>query len=336
MTARILFVDDEPRVLSGLRRALKSRAGAWTMEFRSDPEEALRDYAAAPFDVVVTDMAMPRLNGIELVLAMRKLGRDTNFIILTGTADLSVAVEAINRAEVFRFFSKPCAAEVLAEGIADGLEELRLRVPSAVQGGPEGDNTSALASAIGLAALNRLALGVIVVDADSRIVMTNRSAGALIAAQDGLRMSAGETLRASLPADTDALRRLIAAACAGIADDDAPGLAIARDGDRRPLITLVLPLRDDRGPGRAAVFVADTENQPLPMPEAIGRMFGVSRAEARLIHALVGGARLEEAAAQCGVTPSTARSYLKQVFEKTNTNRQAELIKLILTTPMVY
>jgi DNA-binding NarL/FixJ family response regulator len=336
MDSRILFVDDEPKVLSGLRRALKKKERAWTMVFQSDPEQALRDYVAAPFDIVVTDMAMPNLNGIALVMEMRKVGHATNFIILTGTADLSVAMDAINHADVFRFFTKPCAAENLAEGIVAGLEDLRLRNPIENRAGVQGRKTDSLSSAIGLAALNRLALGVIVVSADCRIVMTNKAAGALIAARDGLLMSSGETLRASSPKDTDVLRQLIGAACAGTADEETPGLAIVRDADKRPLITLVLPLHDDSESGRAVVFVADTENQPLPAPDAIARMFGLSRAESRLVHALIGGARLDEAAEQCGVTSSTARSYLKQVFEKTNTSRQAELIKLVLTSPKVY
>ncbi len=229
MDSRILFVDDEPKVLGGLRRALKKKAGAWTMDFQSDPEQALRDYAATPYDIVVTDMAMPNLNGIALVLEMRKVGHATNFIILTGTADLSVAVDAINRADVFRFFTKPCAAENLAEGIAAGLEELRLRNPAESAAGMEGRDDADLSSAIGLAALNRLALGVIVVSSDSRVIMANKSAGALIAARDGLMMSSGETLRASSPKDTDALRKLIEAACAGTADEDIPGIHSCSD-----------------------------------------------------------------------------------------------------------
>jgi len=336
MTPRILFVDDEPKVLSGLRRALKKNAKGWAMAFQADPQQALRDYADAPYDIVVTDMAMPNLNGIALVMEMRKVGHATNFIILTGTADLSVAVDAINRADVFRFFTKPCAGENLAEGIAAGLEDLRLRNPLDMRAGTQSRTSDSLSSALSLAALNRLALGVIVVTGDGRIVMANKSAGALIAARDGLMMSSGETLRASFPRDTDLLRRLIEAACAGTEDADTPGLAIARDGGKRPLIALVLPLQDGGKSGQAAVFVADTENQPLPTPNAIARMFGVSRAESRLVYALIGGARLDEAAEQCGVTSSTARSYLKQVFEKTNTSRQAELIKLVLTSPKIY
>lgn len=336
MKPRVLFVDDEPKVLNGLRRALKKHAGAWAMAFQPSPEQALRDYASAPCDIVVTDMAMPNLNGIAMVMEMRKLGHATNFIILTGTADLNVAVDAINRADVFRFFTKPCAVEGLAEGIAAGLEDLRLRNPSAARADGEFAEAAGLSSAIGLAALNRLALGVIVVTADGRVVMANKSAGALIAARDGLLMSSGGTLRASSAKDTDDLERHIKAACAGTTGDDTTGLAIDREAAKRPLIALVLPLQDGAGAGRAVIFVADTENQPLPTPDAIARMFGVSRAESRLIHALVGGARLEEAAEQCGVTSSTARSYLKQVFEKTNTRRQAELIKLVLTSPKVY
>lgn len=336
MNPRILFVDDEPSVLNGLRRALKKKAAAWTMVFQSDPEQAVRDHAAAPYDIVVTDMAMPKLNGVAMVMEMRKVGHATNYIMLTGTADLAVAVKAINHADVFRFFTKPCTAENLAEGIAAGLEDLGLRGFDANTPDTQHGDTAGLSSAIGLAALNRLALGVIVVGADSRVIMTNMAAGKLIAARDGLMMSANETLRASTPQDSETLRQLVEAACAGDTNQDTSALALARDSDERPLIALVLPLQDGGRGGRAVVFVADTQNQPLPTPDAIARLFGVSRAESRLVHAMVGGACLNDAAEQCGVTSSTARSYLKQIFEKTGTSRQSELVKLVLTSPKIY
>ena len=84
---------------------------------------------------------------------------------------------------------------------------------------------------------------------------------------------------------------------------------------------------------KAVIFVADTEKRALPSEDSISRLFGLSRAEARLVRKLAEGLRLEEAAEKCGITPSTARTYLKQCFQKTGTDRQAELVRLILTTP---
>ena len=64
---RILFVDDEPNVLSGLRRMLYSLRNEWDMKFVSSGAEALQCLSEAPFDVLVTDVRMPEMNGIELL-----------------------------------------------------------------------------------------------------------------------------------------------------------------------------------------------------------------------------------------------------------------------------
>ena len=66
---RILFIDDEPAVLDGLRRGLRDHAARWDMTFLEHPRAALD--RAAEFDVAVCDMIMPTMNGIDLVVAMR-------------------------------------------------------------------------------------------------------------------------------------------------------------------------------------------------------------------------------------------------------------------------
>ena len=66
MKPLIVFVDDEEKVLSGLRRAFRDKAHQWNMLFFSDPETALSTLAAQPASVVVTDIRMPSMNGIEL------------------------------------------------------------------------------------------------------------------------------------------------------------------------------------------------------------------------------------------------------------------------------
>lgn len=336
MRPRILFVDDEPKILNGLRRALRDHESVWDMAFCADPAQALKDYAAQPYDIVVSDVAMPVVNGLSMVTEMRTAGYPSNFIMLTGTADLQTAVEAINHVEVFRFFTKPCATEALAEGIAAGLEDLRLRNAGGDRESGEAGDMDSISAAIGLAALNRLALGVIVANVDGRVLLANRAGGALLAAQDGLMLASGEMLRAASFDDSADLLRLIRMICDDEGNPDTAGLAIQRPSLKRPLIALVMPLHLKGWSREAVIFVADTEDQPLPTPEAIGKLFGLSRAESRIAHALAQGARIEEAAERCGVTVSTARSYLKQAFEKTNTGRQADLIKLILTSPRVY
>ncbi len=122
---RILFVDDEPKVLSGLKRALRNRADVWDMDFIALPEAALASYRISPPDVVVSDLAMPGMSGLDMILAMRSAGSESEFILLTGTGTFTTAVDAINRAGIHRFFTKPCPTDLLAEGIASALAERR-------------------------------------------------------------------------------------------------------------------------------------------------------------------------------------------------------------------
>lgn len=322
-----MFVDDESKLLAALQRSLRGRAAEWDMTFNPDSRSALISYIANPFDVVVSDLAMPTLDGLSMIIAMKdKSAYPTAYIMLTGTADLNDAVDAINRARVFRFFTKPCAAELLAEGIAAALA---LAAPKA-----DADPGKDLSEAIGLAALNRLVLGVIVTDPRGRVLLTNQAGGVMLSERDGLSMSNGEVLRASESAESRALLDMIARVCAAGIEDDAPcGIALSRPSQKRPLIALVTALAADAQNPRAAIYVNDGERSQLPDADEIARLFGLSRSEAALTHALAGGARLEDAAAQAGLTLSTARTYLKQVFAKTDTSRQAELVKLILTAP---
>ena len=67
MTHRILFVDDEPMVLRGLRRSLHTMQSEWEMVFVESGAAALEAMAQAPFDAVVSDMRMPQMNGAQLL-----------------------------------------------------------------------------------------------------------------------------------------------------------------------------------------------------------------------------------------------------------------------------
>lgn len=320
---RILFVDDDPSVLAALKRSFRRRVPTWDMTFCERSRDAVASHRVRPFDVVVSDLAMPDLDGLAMVMEMKKAPGDAVYIMLTGTADLTAAVEAINQAEVFRFFTKPCPAELLAEGIAAGLAARE----------SHGSGSEGLTQAIGIAALNQLAVAVIVAERSGRVLLTNRAGGAMLAEADGLSLSAGEILRAATPLATAKLLAAIADACSG--RDSEVAMSLDRPSEKRPLLALAMPLEFNEREPLAAIYVNDGERSTLPEPEALSKLFGLSVGEARLARALAEGLRLEDAAEACGLTISTARTYIKQAFAKTGTSRQAELVKLILTTPPV-
>jgi len=114
---RILFVDDEPRVLQGLRRMLHSMRHEWTMEFAESGREALDMLAKAPYDVVVTDMRMPGMDGAQLLKEVMKRYPDVVRIILSGQTDQDTFLSSTTI--MHRFLSKPCDTELLKGTIED-------------------------------------------------------------------------------------------------------------------------------------------------------------------------------------------------------------------------
>jgi HD-like signal output (HDOD) protein len=109
----VLFVDDEPRILDGIRRSLRGRRQEWDMAFRTSGAEALSLLSETPHDVVVSDMRMPSMDGAELLTQVSRHHPATARVVLSGHTEQEAAV----RASVVghRFLNKPCDGDALAE-----------------------------------------------------------------------------------------------------------------------------------------------------------------------------------------------------------------------------
>jgi HD-like signal output (HDOD) protein len=112
---RVLFIDDDTNVLDGLRRALRSARGTWDMQFVSSARQALEAFSAAPFDVVVSDMRMPEVDGADLLAEVMKRYPTTVRLILSGHADSAAIMKSVGVAH--QFLSKPCSPELLQKTI---------------------------------------------------------------------------------------------------------------------------------------------------------------------------------------------------------------------------
>ncbi len=124
MNKRILLVDDDTNVLSGFQRNLRNR---FSLDTATGGEEALAKVAAnGPYAVVVADMQMPVMSGLELLIKLEALAPDTIRMMLTGNADQKTAVDAVNRGHVFRFLNKPCGSESLIQTLEAGLKQFEL------------------------------------------------------------------------------------------------------------------------------------------------------------------------------------------------------------------
>src|SRR5438874_2087063 len=112
---KILFVDDDPNILAGFQRTLRKQFAFDTVLSGAEALDHLKK--SGPYAVVVADMRMPGMEGIELLERVRAAAPDTVRVMLTGNADQQTAVEAVNRGQIFKFLNKPCDAEVLVRAL---------------------------------------------------------------------------------------------------------------------------------------------------------------------------------------------------------------------------
>jgi len=111
MAKRILFVDDEPMLLSGLQRSLRLMRSEWEMVFAPGGNEALAAMDKQQFDIIVTDMRMPGMDGAQLLQEVQKRSPQTLRMVLSGQSDRETILRSVNPAH--QFISKPCEAEEL-------------------------------------------------------------------------------------------------------------------------------------------------------------------------------------------------------------------------------
>lgn len=119
MKPTIVFVDDEPHVLNGLRRSLRAKRADWDMQFLAGGVEALRFMAANPIDVVVSDMRMPDIDGASVMEGTRQLAPSAVRYILSGQAERDATYRTIGCSH--RFLAKPTDTSAIIEAIDTAL-----------------------------------------------------------------------------------------------------------------------------------------------------------------------------------------------------------------------
>lgn len=120
----ILFVDDDVNLILGISRQLRK---SFNLDTAEGPMEALKLIDAnPPYAVIISDMRMPEMNGIELLAEVQQRSPDSVRMMLTGNADLETAMKAVNESNIFRFLVKPAAKDALCQAIAAGIRQYRL------------------------------------------------------------------------------------------------------------------------------------------------------------------------------------------------------------------
>lgn len=121
----VLFVDDEELILTSFKRQF---GRLMSVKTASSPAAALEIVKnEGPLSVVVSDMQMPEMNGIDFLKQVKQIAPDTTRIMLTGNANLETAINAVNEGNIFSFVNKPCPPDSMLKVISSALEQYRLR-----------------------------------------------------------------------------------------------------------------------------------------------------------------------------------------------------------------
>jgi response regulator RpfG family c-di-GMP phosphodiesterase len=120
----VLFVDDDPALLDTYRRLLGRQFSVQTADGPSAGLAAIQQ--AGPFAVVVSDLRMPGMSGVEFLSKVRASAPDTIRVMLTGFADTGAAVAAVNQGQIFRFLNKPCPSSEIAATLEACVDQYSL------------------------------------------------------------------------------------------------------------------------------------------------------------------------------------------------------------------
>jgi len=193
--------------------------------------------------------------------------------------------------------------------------------------------------AAGEALWNLLPFGVFILDQTGRILWANRAGERVATANDGLAVRGGFLLAGTVDENATLSRLIGEAALTATGQGIAAGgaLSLPRPSLHRPLAVLVAPFRVERVEHMAlsrrpavVVLVSDPETKPRAVPDLLAQLYGLTAREADLVTLLLDGSDLHDAAERLALSMNTVRTHLREVFHKTGTRRQAELVALVL------
>ncbi len=312
---RLLCIDDDPLALDQLRITLQRTTAPVECAFFGSPGAALRAHSERPADLVLSDLRLGTTTGIDLIEEMRRIAPDAVYMLLSGEADLDSALAALNHGGIFRFFLKPAVRSSLDEGLCAAIAEVNLK------------SLQTLSGAV-LSSVDQIPFAVVNLDCAGRILFANERAQSLLHELGYFNLSSDRTLRSVNPTETKAFLRFLTDSASGAGD---AGLVFRFTHPERttPLVLSVLSAPDGAA-GHFTALISDPTRKNFVSVAGIALALGLAKCEARVVHGLIEGGSIEDAARLASVSVSTARSYIKNVFTKTGVSRQAELVRLAL------
>lgn len=316
---RVLLVDDDPVVLDILGTGL-SRAG-YTVDTCAEGRAALRGYQDATPDIAVVDVGLPDMSGTDLARELL-LTEYRPILILSNYNDQEIVRRAITSG-VVGYLVKPLTVEQLIPSLETSLSRHQARserVACHLCG--ERVSTRHLAGLI-----DRFPFALLIVDEHHHPIYRNARARHLIT-ERVLRLDPAGRLRAG--GERDALVSVLDQALGKAASGQLGAARLDAEAPRR-LHAWAAPLGGDisgDGEGLAAVAVFDGDHFRHYPWQVMQALYGLTRKETQLVNGLLQGQTLDEYCDANFVTANTARTHLKSIYRKTDTNRQSDVVRL--------
>jgi DNA-binding NarL/FixJ family response regulator len=291
-----------------------------------DAEALINQRSTAGADVILLDADSTKDADFRTLKTLRGTFPSIPVILLTDDEE-NTGQHAIRNGAQDYVLRSQLTSNGLARSIVSGIERQKGQIQAP-------DTAPLLESAT--AVLNRLPMGVILLTAASQVLFMNGKAKSFLEIGDGLLLDNKRICRATIASENKQLSELLTSALAP-SDDANPDVEFAMTVTRlevdAPLTVMVAPLGTGVA-GRGAVLFVSDPIEPVELSiDTICRLYGLTPTEGRLALGLTNGKKLDDLAETWNVSMHTVRSQLRQIFRKTDTSRQSELVKLILTGP---
>ncbi len=318
---RCICIDDDPLALDQLKVVLSDLEATVCCEYFGSPKQALKAHQRDPAEIVLSDLRLGATTGLKLIEQMQVSAPDSIYMLLSGEADLESALTAMNETHVFRFFTKPAVLGDIKPGMFDAIRELNLKKMRQI-------------SRSTLDAIQMMNTAIAVIDVSGKVIYKNNPAGKILNESGYFDIGNDAELRSINPAETKKFTEFLSSVAErGQEDSCRSTFRFTRPDSSNPIVVSVV--YNNSGPGREPYFnmlICDPARKNVTSASDIATALNLTPSEARVVHGLVDGASVEDAAKYAGVSVSTARTYLKTVFSKTGVSRQAELVRLALLT----
>lgn len=315
---KLLCVDDDPLCIEQLRQALAPIQGDFKIRYALSPAEALAMHEASPADIVISDLKMESMDGINLIAQMRAIRDDAVYMLLSGHADLEAALSAVNEIDAFRFLIKPADADILQMALNAAIVEINLRKLRMI-------------SFASHKAVERFNAGIVFLNEAKQAIYANDAANRLIETSGHFHVGSDNVFRSPVSKTTYEFHDFLDKVRADVGTADARSVFRFENSDDASVVFASTVFHPPQGAADGYFSIVLTNPANIgATPENIAAALNILPSEAKVVHALSNGGGIEEAARKSGISVNSARTYLKNVFSKTGVSRQSELVQLVM------